>query len=130
MGASSRDTIAPMSDAPTMFERPAPTEPVVVRPHTRGRAVLEVVAFSLATTAASAALALVAALVADVRWSIAFVVLRWLIVAALVATPLIHQAARRFGATWTMAYALRTPATAVLLTCESIAFDILSARLG
>ncbi|MBC7461474.1 MAG: hypothetical protein H7287_08935 [Thermoleophilia bacterium] len=119
-----------MNDAPTMFERPHPTAPVAAQPLTRGRAVLEVVAFSLSTTVASAVLALGASLVSDVRWSIAFVVLRWLIVAALVATPLVHQVARRFNVGWTMPYALRTPATAVLLTCESIAFDILSAHFG
>ena len=119
-----------MHETPTMFERPAPTQPVAARPSTRRRAVLEIVAFSISTTIAAALLAFGASLLSDVRWSIAFVVLRWLIVAALVATPLIHQVVRRFGARFTMPYALRTPATAVLLTCESIAFDILSARLG
>ena len=93
------------------------------------RATRDVVVCSLLVTAAAASLAVVAALTSGVRWSLAFVVLRWLLVAALLATPLVHQVAVRFGARWRMPWALQTPATAVLLTCESIAFDIISSHV-
>ena len=103
---------------------PAPAPP------TRSRRALEVVACSLLVTASAAIIALIVSLVSDSQWSITFVIARWLFVAALLVTPLMHQVAIRMGATWTMPYVLRTPATALLLTLESIAFDIASARLG
>lgn len=94
------------------------------------RGARDVLVCSLAVTALAALTALAYALVADVRWSLAFVILRWLLVAALLVTPLAHQITVRMGAAWRMPWALRTPATALLLTCESICFDIVSARLG
>lgn len=89
-----------------------------------------VVACSLLVTAAAALVALAVAQLAGTRWSLAFVIARWCFVAVLLATPLLHQLVVRMGATWRMPWALRTPATALLLTCESIALDILSARLS
>lgn len=119
-----------MDEAATVIEPVLPATRLDDLRPSRRDAVRNVVLFSLSITAASALLALGVASVSATRWSLAFVVLRWIIVAALIATPLIHQVARRFGAQWTMPYALRTPATALLLTCESIAFDILSAHFG
>jgi hypothetical protein len=117
-----------MDDALT-FDVP-PAQPLVEPARSRGRAARDVVVFSLSITAASALLALAVDAVSATRWSLAFVVLRWVIVAALLATPLVQQIAQRFGATWKLPYALRTPATAVLLTCESIVFDIVSAHFA
>lgn len=91
--------------------------------------VRDVVLCSLLVTATAALVALVVHLGADVRWSLAFVVARWCFVAALLVTPLVHQAATRLGATWRMPWVLQTPATALLLTGESIAFDVVSAQL-
>jgi hypothetical protein len=51
------------------------------------------------------------------------------VVFALLALPLLHQAARRMGRTWDLPWALRTPATALLLTAEGIVWDIVSANL-
>lgn len=99
-------------------------------PRTRLRSVLEVVACSLLVTMLAAMVAIVAAVGADVRWSLAFVIARWMFVAALLVTPLVQQIAGRMGASWRLPYALRTPATALLLTVESILFDIASAHLG
>ena len=97
-------------------------------PTLRHRARL-VVTCSLLVTACAAAVAVAAASVTDVRWNVVFVIARWLVVAALLATPLVHQVAVRLGAGWRMPWVLQTPATALLLTCESIALDIVSARL-
>ena len=80
-------------------------------------------------TAGAAIVALVPALAFDVRWSLAFVYLRWGVVFALLALPLAHQLAARRGRTWQLPWALRTPATALLLTCEGIVWDIVSAQL-
>jgi len=93
------------------------------------RRVRDVVLCSLLVTTLAALVALAAHVFGDVRWSLAFVVARWIFVAALLVTPLVHQVATRLGAAWRMPWVLQTPATALLLTCESIAFDILSARL-
>lgn len=122
-------TIQRMPDAATTA-LPAPH----VTPLPRSRRSLRrgagaVILCSLLVTAAAALVALVALLATDARWSLAFVIARWLFVAALLATPLVHQVATRLGATWRMPWALQTPATALLLTCESIAFDIVSAQL-
>lgn len=115
--------MAPMSDvlapAPVSLER---------RGFARGAR--DVVACSLLVTAAAAVVATIVAVPIDARWSLVFVIARWLCVAALLVTPLVHQAAVRLGATWRMPWVLQTPATALLLTCESIALDILSARLS
>lgn len=101
-----------------------------LEPRGVARGVRQVVACSLLVTAAAAAVASLVAIPADVRWSLAFVIARWLCVAALLVTPLVHQLAVRLGASWRMPWVLQTPATALLLTCESIALDILSARLS
>ena len=103
----------------------APTPPR----RSRRRAVAIVFGCSLLVTTAAAIVALVVSLASDAEWSVAFVIARWLFVAALLVTPLLHQVATRFGVGVRMPWVLSTPATALLLTCESIAFDIASARL-
>ncbi|MCW2950096.1 MAG: hypothetical protein JWN41_1109 [Thermoleophilia bacterium] len=117
-----------MHDATTIDVAPMPASDAA--PGRWRDATWSVIKFSLAITAAAAALAGVVAAVSSVRWALAFVVLRWLIVAGMLATPLAAQLATHFGARWRLPYALRTPATAVLLTCESIAFDIISAHFA
>lgn len=97
---------------------------------TPGRAFRDIVVCSMLVTLAAALVAAAAPLAFDVRWSFGFVIARWIFVAALLTTPLLHQLAVRFGVGRRMPWVLRTPATALLLTVESIAFDILSARLG
>jgi hypothetical protein len=95
-----------------------------------GRARLRsVVLLSLLVTGAAALVALLPALVSDIRWAWAFVMIRWMVVFALLALPLVHQVAQRRGATWELAWGLRTPATGLLLTVEGIVWDIVSAQL-
>ncbi|MCW2928444.1 MAG: hypothetical protein JWM86_2412 [Thermoleophilia bacterium] len=89
-----------------------------------------VVGLSLAVTAAAALFALVAALAVDARWSYVFVMTRWIVVFVLLALPLAHQVAMRRGARLPLPWALRTPATALVLTIEGIAYDIISANVG
>jgi hypothetical protein len=88
-----------------------------------------VVLLSLVVTAGAALVAIVPAVLLDQRWSLTFVITRWLVVFALLALPLVHQAARRLGASWTLPWGLRTPATGLLLTLEGIAWDIVSAHV-
>lgn len=88
-----------------------------------------VVLLSLVVTLAAALFAFLPARVLEVRWSVAFVITRWLVVFALLALPLVHQAATRMGVSWSLPWGLRTPATGLLLTLEGIAWDIASAQL-
>lgn len=90
----------------------------------------DVIACSLLVTTAAAIVATLVATPSDLQWSIAFVVARWTCVAVLLLTPLLHQVVVRTGRTWRMPWVLQTPATAIVLTVESILLDILSARLG
>jgi FtsH-binding integral membrane protein len=123
--ASEADTIRWMSNV-SQTAAAAPTER---RSFSHG--LRSVVICSLLVTLAAAIVAtLVAAAAPDLRWSVAFVVARWLCVAALLVTPLLHQVVVRLGGSWRMPWVLQTPATALLLTTESILLDILSARLG
>lgn len=94
------------------------------------RKVVEVVACSLTVTVAAAIAATIIAAIIDERWSLVFVIARWLCVAALLVTPLVHQLATRAGVQRRMPWVFQTPATALLLTAESIALDIISAHLG
>lgn len=103
---------------------------ITVRPHTFSRGLRDVVLCSLLVTTSAALVALVVAVPLDVDWSVAFVIARWLFVAALLMTPLVHQVVMRLGGAWRMPWVLQTPATALVLTVESILLDILSARLG
>lgn len=91
--------------------------------------VRSVVLLSVLVTAGAAIIALVPATAFDVRWSLAFVYVRWGVVFALLALPLAHQVAARRGHAWLLPWALRTPATALLLTIEGIAWDIVSAQV-
>lgn len=93
------------------------------------RRLRSVVLLSIAVTAVAALVAVVPALAFDVRWSLAFVYLRWGVVFALLTLPLAHQLAVRRGRTWELAWGLRTPATGLLLTVEGIVWDIVSAQL-
>lgn len=90
--------------------------------------VRDVLVFSVGSTTLAAVAALVAMLSVDARFSVVFVVLRWCIVAVLLATPLVHQLTSRMIG-WRLPWALTTPLTALVLTTESIAFDIISAQL-
>jgi hypothetical protein len=119
-GAVAHDPATPGSG------RQLPDEPA----RSRRRAALEVVAVSLAVTAAAAVVASLAAPLLATRFSLAFVVLRWVIVGVFLVTPLLHQLALQRGSARRLPFALRTPATALVLTVESIVFDVLSARLG
>lgn len=95
---------------------------------TPGEAARTLIATSLAVTAACAVVAAGASAVTETRFLLAFVLLRWSVVFVLLATPLLHQVLRR----WTsvqLPYVMRTPLTALLLTCESIVVDIISAQL-
>lgn len=113
----------------TELAAPAPIS-VAAAEATSGWARLRsVVLLSLLVTGAAALVALVPAAVSDVRWSWAFVMTRWMVVFALLALPLVHQVARARGASWTLPWGLRTPATGLLLTLEGIAWDIVSAQL-
>jgi FtsH-binding integral membrane protein len=119
------DTICDMS----IVSPTATSEPTQRRTFSHG--LRSVVACSLLVTLAAALVAtLVSAAAVDLRWSVAFVVARWLCVAALLVTPLVHQIVVRLGGSWRMPWVLQTPATALVLTTESILLDILSARLG
>lgn len=129
MSPAPAGTIGPMPILlPIQADADAAAWPRAAR--SRARGARDVLVCSLTVTTFAAAAALVASLASDVRWSLAFVVLRWLLVAALLTTPLLHQVAVRLGAAWRMPWVLRTPATALLLTVELVAFDVLSARLG
>lgn len=104
-----------------------------LEPHAAERttagAVREVVLLSLLVTAVAALVALAPAVAVDMRWSLAFVYVRWYLVFALLVAPLLHRAALRRGWSWRLPWGLRTPATALLLTCEGIVWDIVSAHL-
>ena len=91
--------------------------------------VRSVVLLSLLVTGAAAVVAVVPALISDVRWSWAFVMIRWCVVFVLLALPLVQQVARRRGSSWELPWGLRTPATGLLLTVEGIVWDIVSAQL-
>jgi hypothetical protein len=111
------------TSAPTRIDQPAAER-------TFGSGLRDVVLCSIGVTTMAAAVALPLAALLGERWSLVFVIVRWLCVAALLATPLLHQVLVRMGVTWRMPWVLQTPATALVLTLESIALDILSARLG
>ena len=85
---------------------------------------------SLLVTVAAALLALVLRAAIGTDWSYVFVVSRWLVVFALLLLPLAHQVVVRRGGSWNLPWALRTPATGLLLTIEGVAWDILAANLG
>lgn len=94
------------------------------------RALLPALTLSLCVTACCAMLALPLHALVGVRYAIVFIVLRWLVVAALLLAPLLHQllvrATRSRGG---LPSVLATPLPALLMTCESIAIDIVSAQL-
>jgi hypothetical protein len=93
-----------------------------------GHAARSVVGFSLAVTAASGVVAAVLHYAAGEKFLLAFVLLRWSVVAVLVASPLMHRLVLvRLGLG--LPYVLRTPLTALLLTGESIVVDIICAHV-
>jgi hypothetical protein len=114
-----------------MSDVTASTVPELELPQRRGfvRGTRDVVLLSLGVTALAALAALVPALAFGVRWSLAFVYIRWCVVFVLLALPLLHQLLVRLGVAWQLPWGLRTPATALLLTAEGIAYDIISAQL-
>lgn len=105
-------------------------EPAPPRPGTLRRRIAEVVACSLAVTALAALAGLAVAIPTDVRWNYAFVIARWICIFSLILVAVANQVADRTGRSWRAPWVLRTPATVLLLMCESIGFDIVSARLG
>lgn len=100
------------------------------RPESRSRRVGEVVVCSLVVTAFAALAGLAVSVPFDVRWNYAFVIARWICIFTLILVAVANQVAERTGRSWRAPWVLRTPATVLLLVCESIAFDIASARLG
>lgn len=100
------------------------------RPTTLARRVGEVVVCSLLVTALAALAGLVVALGTSVHWNYAFVIARWICIFTLILVAVANQLADRRGGTWRAPWVLRTPATVLLLVCESIAFDIASAQLS
>lgn len=98
------------------------------RPASRARALGAVVYFSLAVTVLGALGAGVATLTAGADFLLAFVLVRWSVVLLLLVAPALHRLvlARRG---LPLPYAMQTPLTALVLTIESICFDILSAQL-
>lgn len=95
---------------------------------TRRQELLSVLAFSLAVTAAGAVIAGAVDVVADVDFLLAFVLIRWTVVMVLLVAPIAHRLLLRWSSV-RLPYVMQTPLTALLLTVESICFDILSAQL-
>lgn len=94
------------------------------------RRLAEVVACSLAVTALGAIAGLAWHLATGTRWALAFVIARWILIAGILLLPVLHarlvqRDPDRRGVPW----ALRTPWTPLLLVCESVVIDIVSARL-
>lgn len=85
--------------------------------------------FSLAVTVLGSVIAGVAWAVSDVRFLLAFVLVRWTVVFVLLSAPLIHRTIVWRGGR-PLPLPLRTPVTALLLACESIVFDVISANVG
>lgn len=100
------------------------------RPGSRLRRVGEVVACSLVVTAFAAFVGLAVSIPTAVHWNYAFVIARWICIFALILVAVANKVAERTDRSWRAPWVLRTPATVLLLVCESIAFDIASARLG
>jgi hypothetical protein len=100
------------------------------RPRTRSRRIGEVVACALLVTALAALVGLAVAIPTEVRWNYAFVIARWICIFTMILVAVASQVAERTGRSWRAPWVFRTPATVLLLTCESIAFDIVSAQLG
>lgn len=96
---------------------------------TRRHRVLEVVACSLLVTGLAALVGLGVAATSDVRWNYAFVITRWIFIFGFILAAAVGQVAERRGATWSIPWVVRTPATVLLLMVESIGFDIISAQL-
>lgn len=93
-------------------------------PHSRARA-RDIVLFSLAATTTSGIIALALYLATGLGFIVPFIVLRWCVIALLVAAPIVSRVfpALRIPAV------LRTPITVLVLTCESIVVDIVGAQL-
>ncbi len=113
-----------MSQATTTLDVSLP------RPRTRSRRIGEVVACSMLVTALAALIGLAVAIPTDVRWNYAFVIARWICIFTLILVAVADQVSERSGRAWRAPWVLRTPATVLLLMCESIGFDIVSAQLG
>ncbi len=95
---------------------------------TRMQALRTVLLTSLAVTATCAPVALAVTAVSGGRFLTAFVVLRWLVVLVLLLTPIAYRTVF-VRAGWNLPYVMQTPLTALFLTCESIAVDIISAQI-
>ena len=93
------------------------------------RRVAEVIACSLVATCIAALLGYVWHVLTGTRWTLAFVIARWVLIAAILLLQFIQIALQRRGSSRTIPWALRTPWTPLLLTVESVVIDIVSAQL-
>ena len=83
---------------------------------------------SLCVALGAAAVAALVSGVANTDFLLSFVYLRWLAVLLLLLIPIgWRRYSNRFS--WTLPYVLRTPLTALFLTCESILVDIIIGQL-
>ena len=97
-------------------------------PPTRAAMWKSALIFSICVTAASAVVAAVVWKLFDVSFPLTFVYLRWLVVLVLLITPVVHHLLLK-RRSWQLPVAFQTPVTALLLTCESIGYDIISAHI-
>lgn len=93
------------------------------------RRTLEVVLCSIAVTLTAALLGYLWHLAVGTRWSLAFVIARWICIAIILLLPFVQVLLTRRGALRSIPWALRTPWTPLLLTVESVLIDIVSAQL-
>lgn len=93
------------------------------------RRTFEVIICSLVVTALAALLGYGWHLAFDTRWSLAFVIARWICIAIILLLPFVQMALTRRGSSRSIPWALRTPWTPLLLTTESVLIDIISAQL-
>lgn len=102
----------------------------MITPRARlGRRVVEVVSCSIVVTTFAAIVAAGWHASVGTRWALAFVIGRWILIALILALPFVERARTRIRQLPAIPWALRTPWTPLLLMCESIVIDIISARL-
>ena len=93
------------------------------------RRAFEVIACSIAATCVAAIVGYLWHLATGTRWTLAFVIARWIFIAAILVLPFVQLTLVRRGSTFSIPWALRTPWTPLLLTVESVVIDIVSAQL-
>ena len=90
----------------------------------RDNTLRSVVLFSIATTLAIAVASSLWHVVSGQRFLLVFVLMRWTVVFALLLAPVAKQLFRGLP----LPHLIERPWVALLLTCESIAIDIISAQ--